>query len=85
MQVAPPGPVGLVGRRSELATISAAAKVAAGYRPSGAWIEGDAGWGKTSFNLLGQLVCQASAGRSGDLPCRQTSGKREDLAPEPLD
>jgi DNA-binding CsgD family transcriptional regulator len=48
VQSAPPGLVGLVGRRPELASISAAAKAAADHRPSVVWIEGDAGWGKTS-------------------------------------
>ncbi len=49
MQVPPLGNVGLVGRRPELAAISAAAKAAADYRPSVVWIEGDAGWGKTAL------------------------------------
>ena len=49
MQVAPSGPVGLVGRRPELAAIAAAAKASADYQPSVLWIEGDAGLGKTSL------------------------------------
>ena len=49
MQVAPLGPVGLVGRRPELAAISAAAQASANYQPSVLWIEGDAGLGKTSL------------------------------------
>jgi AAA ATPase domain len=49
VHVAPLGPVGLVGPRPELEAISGAAKAAAGYRPSVVWIEGDAGWGKTSL------------------------------------
>ena len=49
MQVAPLGPVGLVGRRPELAAIAAAAKASADYQPSVLWIEGDAGLGKTSL------------------------------------
>ena len=40
VQSAPPGLVGLVGRRPELAAISAAAKAAADHRPSVVWIEG---------------------------------------------
>ena len=57
MQVAPPGPTGLVGRRAELAALSAAAKAAADYRPVVVWIEGDAGSGKTSLlrHALGSL------------------------------
>ncbi|HTW08718.1 MAG TPA: AAA family ATPase, partial [Acidimicrobiales bacterium] len=39
----------LVGRQQELAAISAAAKAAADNRPSVVWVEGDAGWGKTSL------------------------------------
>ncbi len=38
--ICPPGLVGLVGRRPELAAISAAAKAAADHRPSVVWIEG---------------------------------------------
>jgi DNA-binding CsgD family transcriptional regulator len=49
VQVPPLGNVGLVGRRPELAAISAAAKAAADYRPSVVWIEGGAGWGKTAL------------------------------------
>jgi DNA-binding CsgD family transcriptional regulator len=41
--------VGFVGRRLELAAVSAAAKSAAEHRPSVVWIEGDAGSGKTSL------------------------------------
>jgi DNA-binding CsgD family transcriptional regulator len=49
VQVAPLGPVGLVGRRPELAAILAAARAAADYQPSVVWIEGDPGLGKTSL------------------------------------
>ncbi len=49
MQVSSLVPVGLVGRATELAAISMAAKSAADYRPSVVWVEGGAGWGKTSL------------------------------------
>ncbi len=49
MEVSPSGNAGLVGRRPELAAVLAAAQAAADHRPSVVWIEGGAGWGKTSL------------------------------------